>query len=404
MRAGSRDAGMSSRPSPIGLMAQREIQTRLQQRGYRIGVAITLIAVALAAFLPKVFRSSSATSYDIAVVGRDANTVAAALTPVAAARNVTVHVQHASADTARRNVRDGRWDAAVIDDAQVIATNADATAVALVQEAHQALTTIRRLQAAGVSPQQAISALTVAPLPVTATRSSESTQRQAIATITVVLLFGQLLTYCVWVANGVVEEKSSRVVELLLSAVRPVQLLTGKLLGIGTLAVAQVALVGVVAVAVARAAGTLTLPGSAYATVLVAFVGFVFGFALFAALCAALASTVSRQEELSGLLMPVNIIVTLSYLASLAVASSPDTTFARVLSVVPPVSTLAMPARIARGGVSILDIVIAVALLVVVTAGIIVVAGRIYRAAILHTGSKLPLRAAWRGEAVAGLS
>jgi ABC-2 type transport system permease protein len=206
------------------------------------------------------------------------------------------------------------------------------------------------------------------------------------------------------VANGVVEEKASRVVELLLSAVRPVQLLTGKLLGIGTLAVAQVALVGVVAVGVARAVGTLTLSGSAYATVLVAFVGFVFGFALFAALCAALASTVSRQEELSGLLAPVNVIITLSYLASLAVAASPDTTVARVLSVVPPVSTLAMPARIARGGVAALDIVIAVSLLVAVTAGIVVVAGRIYRAAILHTGSRLPLRAAWRGEAVAELS
>jgi hypothetical protein len=140
----------------------------------------------------------------------------------------------------------------------------------------------------------------------------------------VIVLFSQLVTFCTWVAMGVVEEKSSRVVELVLSAVRPLQLLTGKLVGIGVLAAGQVLVLGVAGVVAALTAQTLTLPAAGIVTLLVAFVGFLLGFAFFGGLAAGLASTVSRQEEVSGILAPVSITLMVTYLAGFAAASSPD--------------------------------------------------------------------------------
>ena len=100
----------------------------------------------------------------------------------------------------------------------------------------------------------------------------------------------------------------------------------------------------------------------------------------------------------------MTITLTVCYGASLAAANSPGSTAARVLSIVPPISSLSMPARIANGGVPVLDIVVAVVLLVALAAGIVAVAARIYRASVLHSGTRVPLRRAWRGEAVGDLT
>jgi ABC-2 type transport system permease protein len=203
---------------------------------------------------------------------------------------------------------------------------------------------------------------------------------------------------------GVVEEKASRVVELVLSSVRPMQLLAGKLLGIGALAAAQVLLLGGAAIAAAIASGTITIPASAIGTVAISFIAFVLAYAFFASLAAALGSTVSRQEEVSGVLAPVTMTLTVCYVAGFAVASNPDAGYARVLSILPPISSIAMPARIARGGVPAIDVVLAIVLLLAAAAGILAVAARIYRASILHSGTRVSLRRAWRGEPAADLA
>lgn len=390
--------------SPVLLIARREITSRLQQKGFRIGLAVTVVIIALAALVPRLLGGNSQKSYDIAVSGTRGAEVATALRSVAETQNVTVKLHAVGADEARAKVRAGDWDVAVIDDAQIVAKSADSQAVAIVQVAHQSLQTLSNLVKAGLDEKQVRAAFNVAPLSVSTTGSSANTQRQVIATVVVVLLFGQLIGFCTWIAMGVVEEKSSRVVELVLAAVRPVQLLGGKLLGIGALAVGQVLLLAAVALGVSTAAGTLDIPGSAAGIAAMSFGWFLLGFAFFAALSAALASLVSRQEEVSGVLTPVTTLLFVAYLGSFAVAGAPDSTAARIASIVPPISAIAMPARIARGGVPAADMVLAVVLMVSVTAAIVLVAARIYRAAILHTGSRLTIRKAWRSEAVAEIA
>ena len=388
----------------VALIAQREITSRLQQRGYRIGFGIALLIAVVGCVLPSFFTGTSkAATYDIAVAA-DPGGLSGALVAMGSAQGVHIKIHPAGAAEARAKVKAGDWDAAVLPGNQLVAQHTSDAVVAVVQDAYRLAATVKRLRADGLNDQQAAAALNVAPLPVTATASADSTQRQAIAIIAVVVLFSQLITFCTWVAMGVVEEKSSRVVELVLSSVRPMQLLTGKLVGIGALAAGQVLTLGAVALGAATAAKTLTLPASGLLTVLVSFVGFVLGFAFFGALAAALGSTVSRQEEVSGVLAPVTLTLTVCYAASFAAATNPDSSFARVLSIVPPISSIAMPGRIAHGGVPVLDVVLAVVLLLVAVAGIVAVAARVYRASVLHSGTRVPLRRAWRGEAVADIS
>jgi ABC-2 type transport system permease protein len=390
--------------SPLALIARREITTRVQQKSYRIGVGISLLIVVIACVLPAFFRGDDKPSrYDVAVAV-DTQALPAALDAVAKAQHVEVTVHRSAADVARERVKSGSWDAAVLPNGELVVRHSSDGVVALVQAADQLARTVTNLRSAGLTDAQVASALRVTPLQVQATASSKNSQRQTVAIFAVIVLFSQLITFCTWVAMGVVEEKASRVVELILSSVRPVQLLAGKLVGIGVLAAGQVLLLGVAAVVAATVAKTLTLAGAGIVTVVVAFIAFLLGFAFFGALAAALGSTVSRQEEVSGILAPVSITLTVCYGISFAAASSPDSGLARLASIIPPFSTIAMPARIARGGVSAVDVVLAVVLLAAAAAGIVVIAARVYRASILHSGTRVPLRTAWRGEAVSDIS
>lgn len=119
----------------------------------------------------------------------------------------------------------------------------------------------RALEQEGLSGEEARRALLAPPLPVETldADAEDREEREFIALAITLLLYGQLLTYGFWVAIGVVEEKSSRVVEILLSAIRPRQLLAGKVLGIGLLGAAQLLLVVVAGVALALLAAVAIL-------------------------------------------------------------------------------------------------------------------------------------------------
>jgi ABC-2 type transport system permease protein len=389
--------------SNVGLIIRREITTRTQQRGFRIGLAVTLLIIAVVGLLPRFLNDTGTPTYDLGIVGPSAAAISDALPSMAAERGAKVRL-HAveSAAAAEQQVTDKHWDAALIDGDRIVAQNRTGTPAALLNAAYQSVTGVDRLKAAGVDPNRVVDALAVKALPVTSA-GGDSSQRQVIATITVVVLFGQLIGFCSWVAMGVVEEKASRVVELILAAVRPWQLLAGKLIGIGAIAVGQMVLYGAVGLGVASAVGGVHLPDGAVGAVALSIGWFVLAYGFFAALSAALGSLVSRQEEVSGVLAPVTALLMVSYLLGFTAVGSPDGSLARVVSFVPPISTIVMPARMIRGDVPAEDVAISIAIMLVVTAVMLVLGAKIYRAAVLHTGSKLSLRSAWRSEAAADL-
>jgi ABC-2 type transport system permease protein len=290
---------------------------------------------------------------------------------------------------ARRAVDAGEADAALVDAAEIL-VRADPPdqLVGLIQAVSVRERSRRALIAAGLTPEEVDAALLQAPLPVDAlepvdTRSGETA---TVAFVGVLLLYGQLFAYGYWVAAGVVEEKSSRVVEVLLATVRPSHLLRGKILGIGLLGLGQLLLIGLVGLFASTAVGSLDFPSGAVATIGLVLVWFVLGFFFYASLFAVAGSIVTRQEDLQTTMTPLTILILGSFFIGLSATSNPDSTLATVASLLPFSSPLVMPTRIALGVTATWEVVASVAISVGATAAVIPIATTIYSRALLRPG------------------
>jgi ABC-2 type transport system permease protein len=214
----------------------------------------------------------------------------------------------------------------------------------------------------------------------------EQGQRIILATVSVLLLYLQILLFGTYVAMGVVEEKSSRVVELLLSTLRPLQLLWGKILGIGAVGLLQLTAYGVVGVGASVATGTLTITGTAIGVLAGTLGWFILGFAFFAVLYAAAGSMVSRQEDVNSTSGPLMIVIIAMFFAAFSSIDDPEASWSTTLSWIPPFSAILMPLRIAAGVATPVQIVCTVLLMVAATALLSLVAAKIYQRSILRIG------------------
>jgi ABC-2 type transport system permease protein len=214
-------------------------------------------------------------------------------------------------------------------------------------------------------------------------------QRTALAYVSVLLLYLQLLGNGIAVSTSVVEEKTSRVVELLLSTIKPLHLLVGKIIGIGLVGLLQLAVLGGVGLAAALATGLITLTGTAVAVFVGTLGWFVLGYAFFATLYAAAGSLVSRQEDVGSVTAPLTILVVAMFLVAQTSLQDPGGTVATVLSWVPPFSAILMPLRIAAGVTGPAQVVGTVVLMVLATALLGALAAKVYPRSILRTGAKV---------------
>ncbi|MBC3841841.1 ABC transporter permease [Streptacidiphilus sp. 4-A2] len=204
------------------------------------------------------------------------------------------------------------------------------------------------------------------------------------------MLVGQI------VAQGVVEEKSSRVVELLLSAIRPWQLLFGKVLGTGLLGLLQMAVPAVLGVGVGIATGSLNISLSdSLGAVAWALLWYVVGFAIYAMVFAALGATVSRQEDVQGLTFPAVAPLIAAWVIGISVVpSDPTSPLVTWLSMLPPFAPVLMPMRVAMGAAPMWQILLALVLALGFAYLLLRFAARIYRNSVLRSGSRVPLREA----------
>jgi ABC-2 type transport system permease protein len=271
-------------------------------------------------------------------------------------------------------------------------------AVAAVQQAADRLRARAALAGRGLTDAQADAVLRPAPLPVEETGEDRDASR-ALASIAVLLLYGQLIMYGYWVAAGVVEEKASRVVELLLAAVRPRELLAGKVLGIGIVALAQLLLVAGLALVLAVATDQLQLEDGAVGALLVTLAWFLVGYAFYATAFAMAGALVPRQEEVQNVTMPLALLLIGTFLLALPVAEDPGSTLGRVLSFVPPSAPIVMPVRMIAGGVGALEVLLSLAACLAGIVAVMLLAARVYGRAVLRTGSRVGLAAVLRGGA-----
>jgi len=219
------------------------------------------------------------------------------------------------------------------------------------------------------------------------------------ATVAGVLIFVALQFAGQMVAQGVVEEKTSRVVELLLATIRPLDLMAGKVIGIGLVGLGQVVVITAAGVAAALAFDTLTIPtGTTMSAVTWLLVWFVLGFAIYALLLAALAALVPRQEDVNAVVAPVMVLMMVGYVVGISVLpNDPDSAFARWLSLVPFFAPTMMPIRLAIGGVPAWEIAVSLGLALALIPALLWLSGRVYRNAVMRTGSRVRLRDALQG-------
>jgi ABC-2 type transport system permease protein len=170
---------------------------------------------------------------------------------------------------------------------------------------------VSSLESSGMTEAQALQVLAPAPLPVDVldpgARNLE--RNRGLIVIGLLALFVVLVFYGQAVAQGVTEEKSSRVVELLLTTVPPRRLLTGKVLGIGALGLAQLMLAGGAALIAGKLAGGAGLPSAAPKAVALVVLWFVLGYVFYSVAFAVAGALVSRQEDLTTAMLPINLLL-----------------------------------------------------------------------------------------------
>jgi ABC-2 type transport system permease protein len=239
---------------------------------------------------------------------------------------------------------------------------------------------------------------------------AQETADAAVITVLEMFLLVAIILYGNWVAQSVVEEKSSRMMEVILAAASPFQLLAGKILGVGGAALLQfVAAIAATLLALlveGRVAGIVlgetagsSLPSGLTPTLLVAFsILFVLGFLLYAALFAAAGSLVSRQEDVSQVVMPMTLAACAGYMIALYSSIGlldPNLPWIAWLSWVPFVSPYMMMTRLNAGDVGPVEVGVAALLLLVAIALAAWVASRIYAAGVLMYGQKPGIRRMW---------
>ncbi len=383
--------------SAVQLIAGREITTRVRTKSFVVSTVITLLVIVVGGIAFAAFTGDDDTGPDtknLAVTNVDATTQQAIIQVGA---DVGVQISIVDSADSRAMVVAGDADAGLVSedsgyrvfskdvlDKNLEETIADGTTFAKID------TTLR---ASGVDPTS-IALETNLALEQTEPEDSVTAERLIMVWVGTFLLVGVIFGGGLMVATGVVEEKSSRIVEILLSTVRPDHLLWGKILGIGIVYIGQTVLTAAVAFATSLATGLLTVPEVALSMATVQFAFLVLGFLFFAALYAGIGAMVSRQEEVGGATALLLILGMALMYATIFGIQTPDSTIIRILAWIPPFSTSVVPMRVATGDATGFEVAGTLVLTAGVCAIAVWIASRIYNRSILHTGAKVPWKEA----------
>jgi ABC-2 type transport system permease protein len=387
----------------VFLVMRRELTTRLRSRAYRITLAVMVLAVVAISVVTYFVRAGDSSKPSTVGLLRQDAAVAAPLRAAGSAageRLTTVEVPDAA--TGASEVRSGQLTAFVTTVPGGLRVTVDKT---LDSTLRGVLTGIAREQALGEQitrlggdPAAVGRAVNAAAVQVATLEppSAERGQHITLGMIAGLLIYFTLMTCGQMIAQGVVEEKSSRVVELLLAAVRPWQLMAGKCLGLGLLGLLQVVVVGGAGVAAGRATGVLSLPlAGSLGPLLWSIAWYAAGFSLYALIFAATGAMVSRQEDLGGAQFPVLLPIIAAWVIGISVLPShPDNGVAAVLSMIPLFAPVLMPMRIALGTSPVWQSALSLGLTVVLAVVMVRIAARVYRNSVLRSGARVGWREA----------
>ncbi|KAA1028755.1 ABC transporter permease [Pseudonocardia sp. EV170527-09] len=381
------------------LVARREITTQLRSRTFVVGILLMLLVFGgYGAVI--VFAGAQGSSSSLVLDG-PARELRGQLQGTADRLGTTLRVTEAgNRDTAESMVRTGEADAMLTGAPgtyQLVGLDDVAPGLrSLVADVVEQQAVRESLLAAGADPDR-VSTLSGVGVRTLEPVDTELGQRIGTAFVVTFLLFFSVTAYDAAVAQGVVEEKAGRVVELLLATVPARQLLAGKVLGLGLVGLLQLLILGGVGAAVAVGTGVLAVPALLLPTLVSALAWYLVGFFLFATLYAAAGALVSRQEELQSVTAPIAIVLLVPFLLAVAVLPvDPRNPVTTVLSFVPYLSQTLMPARTALGVTAWWEPALAYLLALAALAGMVLLSARVYRNSVLRTGARVRWRDALR--------
>ena len=220
------------------------------------------------------------------------------------------------------------------------------------------------------------------------------------------ILYFSLLIFGNQVMNSIVEEKNNRIVEILASSLRPFEMMLGKVLGVGLVALLQITIWAGAATLFSKYQGQIlgsigasssgqmpfTFPAMSFDLLLVFLTFFALGFLLYAAAYAAVGAMCNTVQEAGQAQFPVMMFVLVGFFSVFALIRDPNGTAAHVLSFVPMLTPFVIPMRYSISPLPLLELLIAILITVAGMLAIVWLAGRIYRVGILSYGKKASLR------------
>jgi ABC-2 type transport system permease protein len=359
-----------------------------------------MVLVVVAAIVVPALVEAGAVTRDVGFAGTTPDGLAEEVVDQGAAVDVTVHLhRYDDVVAGEEAVRDEDIDVLVVDASRLAwRVEVDERLRAVLTGAIQFVALQERAAAAGITPEQLASLgspVTVEndELGIAAGRSADD---EAAAYVMSILLLIAMATYGQLVLTGVVQEKSSRVVEVLLARMPARSLLAGKVAGIGLLGLLQFSVTAVAALVATLVVDSVDIPAISGDVLAWVVVWFVLGYGIYATSYGAFGSLASRTEDASSISAPVTTLLIAAYWASLVtVGQDPDAGWAQLASFFPATAPFAMPGRVALGAAAWWEPIAAAAFALVAIAGLVVFAGRVYSGAILRTGAPTKLRDAW---------
>jgi ABC-2 type transport system permease protein len=383
--------------SGVRLVAGRAIAEAWASKSWRIITAVSVLVGMALVVVPRVLADDT-TEYTLATVGEAPPALLTALEAAGDAGEFDVTIRTVpDAAAAEALLRDGDADAALTGVGPgailYVAERADGTFPALVSQAALGLAITDQLAQAGLSPAE-IARVQATPPPeqVPVGRVADE-GRAGVGFVSGILLYLALILTGTAIATAVATEKSSRISEVLLTAMRPTQLLVGTVLGVGVLGLLQIAAIGVPAAIGLTWGEGLDLPPATTGDILLAVGWFVLGLALYAFVFAALGALVDKPTEVGAATMPANILLVASYMFAVIVTiQDPNGVASTTASMLPVSAPLVMPIRWASGLVPTWQLVAAMALTAATAVVLAFVASRIYARGLTRTGRRLKLR------------
>lgn len=418
-----------SSANTISTVAAREISVLLRSKSVIFSLLITLIVTVGGVFVANFFMNKDSDEQpSLAVVGMESAPFEQVAKEITEANNPgamegagpiagvgfggtgEIKVESIdSADEAKQKVKDGDVDAALVAEGEgndasyelFAKGSPNGTVTAVVSTALTANAQNEALNAVGVDPADFTNALPDSSY-TTVDLDEEKEQESNLGAVVTVMIAVSLMSFFIilFAANiggRVTEEKSSRVVEIILASVRPMDFLAGKLVGnaiVGLVSTAIILGAGATAVKITGLLEGFTL---SMAVVPLMLLSFAIGLLFFGSLYAAAGSMVSRTEDLQSTQSPIMLLIFGMIYAPIFGWNALDSTIMQVLAWVPPFSLTVAPVQMVGGNMSLLEVLASFGLALLLTVGALALVAKIYRNAILHNGSKLTWVKAFKG-------